>query len=310
MYRLSSGELKYNHFVKLEFMPELPEVETIRRQLEPLIAGKTISGIEVLNPKSFGGDEGELAGKRITGVGRKGKVLILSLIRSDLGVRQGRTLRSNLYIHLKMSGQLQFKKDGPLWERTVLYRHKHLRVKIKFLDKSELWFIDQRKFGWVTDNPAVLPMGIDALDVDLTAEKLEEILKSSNRPIKTILLDQSKIAGIGNIYASEILWQAGISPLAKFKEEGRRKKEEGGKNQFGKFRKLPISIRKLLIEAIKYGGSTMDDGLYQHVSGDSGNYWSRRRVYDREGEPCLRCKTPIKKGIIGQRSTYWCPKCQ
>ena len=271
-------------------MPELPEVETICRQLEPLIVGKTVVGIEVFNQKSFLGDKKALIGRKIVSVGRKGKVLIVSL-------------KSDLYIHLKMSGQLQFKKGlkrSNLAEARIdLNRDKHLRVKIKFLDKSELWFIDQRKFGWIADDCSVLPKGIDALDADLTSEKLEEILQSSNRPVKTILLDQSKIAGIGNIYASEILWESKISPF----EKGRALSQRQGLA-------LIKSIKNTLTEAIKYGGSTMDDGLYQHVSGKSGNYWSRRRVYDREGEPCLRCKTPVKKGVIGQRSTYWCPECQ
>jgi formamidopyrimidine-DNA glycosylase len=268
-------------------MPELPEVETIRRQLQKLIVGKTISSIEVFNQNSFKAGKKSLIGNKVVGVGRKGKVITIAL--------QGRAL----YIHLKMSGQLQFKEDGPLKKRTVLSRHKHLRVKIKFSDKSELWFIDQRKFGWITDNPAVLPLGIDAMDDGFTAEKLMKILQSSSRAIKTILLDQSKIAGIGNIYASEILWEAKILPFRK----GQALLQQQGLA-------LIKSIRKVLTESIKFGGSTMDDGLYQHVSGESGNYWSRRRVYDREGEPCLRCKTAIKKGVIGQRSTYWCPGCQ
>lgn len=271
-------------------MPELPEVETICRQLEPLIVGKAIVGIEVFNQKSFLGEKKALIGRKIVSVGRKGKVLIVSL-------------KSDLYIHLKMSGQLQFKKGlkrSNLAEARIdLNRDKHLRVKIKFLDKSELWFIDQRKFGWIADDCSVLPKGIDALDANLTSEKLEEILQSSNRPVKTILLDQSKIAGIGNIYASEILWESKISPFKK----GRALSQRQGLA-------LIKSIKKTLTEAIKSGGSTMDDGLYQHVSGESGNYWSQRRVYDREGEPCLRCKSPVKKGVIGQRSTYWCPECQ
>ena len=139
-----------------------------------------------------------------------------------------------------------------------------MRVKIKFLDKSELWFIDQRKFGWIADDCSVLPKGIDALDADLTSEKLEEILQSSNRPVKTILLDQSKIAGIGNIYASEILWESKISPFERLRALSQRQGLA-----------LIKSIKNTLTEAIKYGGSTMDDGLYQHVSGKSGNYWSQ-----------------------------------
>ena len=267
-------------------MPELPEVETIRRQLEKLIVGRTISSIEVLNPASFRADPNGLIGKTITAVGRKGKVLKI-----------GTGAIHNLYIHLKMSGRLEFRVKGQgLKAKGEL--PKHLRVSFNFDSGDRLLFFDQRKFGWITDDHTVLPQGIDALDPELTPAKLTEILMSSNRPIKTVLLDQSKIAGIGNIYASEILWEAEISPL----EKGRALSRQGSA--------LIHSIRKVLSEAIEFGGSTMADGLYQHVSGEAGNYWSRRRVYDREGQPCRRCRTPIAKTIIGQRATYWCSNCQ
>lgn len=278
-------------------MPELPEVETIRRQLQSLIVGKTISAIRVLNPLSFRVKPDSLIGKIIAGVGRKGKVLILDLKKDS----------KQIFVHLKMSGQLEFisqnisnpsKKARPFRKRPGLPKPKHLRVTIGFADGSCLLFHDQRKFGWITDNPAVLPMGIDAFNSELTAGRLAEILKSSNRPIKTILLDQSKIAGIGNIYASEILWEAKIDPASK------------GYTLLKQGVTLIEAINKILSEAIKSGGSTMNDGLYQHIGGESGNYWPRRRVYGRENEPCLRCKSPVKKGVIGQRSTYWCPRCQ
>ncbi|MBI5356572.1 bifunctional DNA-formamidopyrimidine glycosylase/DNA-(apurinic or apyrimidinic site) lyase [Candidatus Collierbacteria bacterium] len=282
-------------------MPELPEVETIRRQLERLIVGRTISSIEVFNPGSFRADQDSLIGRTITVVGRKGKVLIVG--------------PDNLYIHLKMSGQLEFidktisnisKKARPFPKRPGLPRAKHLRVVITFIDGSCLLFHDQRKFGWITDDPAVLPKGIDALDSKLTVKKLEEILQSSNRPIKTILLDQSKIAGIGNIYASEILWEAKINP-ANPASKGLAFRAQG--------ETLIKAIREILYEAIRFGGSTMGDGLYQHVGGESGSYWSRRRVYDRGGQPCRRpaCRkigAVIRKTAIAHRSTYWCPNCQ
>ncbi len=284
-------------------MPELPEVETIRRQLEPLIVGKTISSIDVFNQNSFKVEKKSLIGGKVVDVGRKGKVLIISLKRPGPAEQGQALINTGLFVHLKMSGQLKFleglKRSNLAEARLDLNTDKHLRVKIKFSDKSELWFIDQRKFGWITDDSSVLPKGIDAMDPKLTADKLEEVLQSSNRPVKTILLDQSKIAGIGNIYASEILWEAKISPFRK----GQALLQQQGLA-------LIKSIRKILTEAIKSGGSTMGDGLYQQVGGESGDYWLRRRVYDREGELCLRCKTPVKKGVIGQRSTYWCPNCQ
>ncbi|MDZ7586504.1 MAG: DNA-formamidopyrimidine glycosylase family protein, partial [Patescibacteria group bacterium] len=169
-------------------MPELPEVETIRRQLEPLIVGKTISFVEVFNQNSFKARKKDLIGDKVVGVGRKGKVIILSLKRPGLA-KQGQAL----YVHLKMSGQLRYRYfkisiSSPLDNR-------HLRVAIKFSNGDCLEFHDQRKFGWITDDPTVLPRGIDALDPELSSNKLAEIVGSSSRPIKQILLDQSKIAG-------------------------------------------------------------------------------------------------------------------
>jgi formamidopyrimidine-DNA glycosylase len=159
-----------------------------------------------------------------------------------------------------------------------------------------------------------LPKGIDALDPELTVGKLAEILTSSNRPVKTILLDQSKIAGIGNIYASEILWEAGISPSAKFNSEFRIHPPAGEAGN-SELKKLADVIKKVLTEAIESGGSTMDDQLYRQVSGRPGGYWSQRRVYGREGEPCPRpaCRLKnavIQKIVIGQRSAYLCLNCQ
>ena len=302
-------------------MPELPEVETIRRQLEKLIVGRTISSIEVLNPGSFRADADSLIGKTVAAVGRKGKVLIITSSRGR--AQRGRGDLDgygpdNLYIHLKMSGQLEFRAKGQ-GLKAKGETPKHLRVSFNFDNGDRLLFHDQRKFGWITDDPTVLPRGTDALDPQLTPEILAEILSSSNRPIKQILLDQSKIAGIGNIYASEILWEAGISPYKSLRATAgsvaissglpRRPPRRTPRNDKLSV-KLLSAIRKVLTEAIDSGGSTMDDKLYRHVSGQTGDYWSRRRVYDREGQPCLRCKTPIKKVFIGQRSTYWCPNCQ
>ncbi len=299
-------------------MPELPEVETIRRQLEKLIVGRTISSIEVLNPGSFRADTNSLIGKTVTAVGRKGKVLIVTSSRGRAklgrGDLDGIATHNDIYIHLKMSGRLEFidktisnssKKAWPFRERPGLSKARHLRVAIGFTDGSSLLFHDQRKFGWITGDPGVLPAGIDALDPSLSSNKPAKVIGSSSRPIKQILLDQSKIAGIGNIYASEILWEAQLSPFSK----GLSLRTQG------QSLKLRDAIRKVLTEAIDAGGSTMADGLYRRVGGEAGDYWPRRRVYDREGQPCRRpaCKksgSRIQKTIIAQRSTYWCPSCQ
>jgi len=316
-------------------MPELPEVETIRRQLEKLIVGRTISSIEVLNPGSFRADADSLIGKTVAAVGRKGKVLIITSSRGR--AQRGRGDLDgygpdNLYIHLKMSGRLEFRAKGQ-GLKAKGETPKHLRVSFNFDNGDRLLFHDQRKFGWITDDPTVLPRGTDVLDPQLTSEILAEILSSSSRPIKQILLDQSKIAGIGNIYASEILWEAGISPYKSLRATAgsvvissglpRRPRPTVGAPRNDKLSiKLLSAIRLVLNEAIDSGGSTMDDKLYRHVSGQTGDYWSRRRIYGRAGQPCRRpaCHLPagrqeksgsvIQKTVIGHRSTYFCPSCQ
>lgn len=285
-------------------MPELPEVETIKRQLR-VIVGKTVADIQVLEPKSFMAKKEDVVGKTVMEIGRKGKVLWLEFLNltrdrgSNLGISRDRALgdRNKLFIHLKMSGQLKIKPGkSPNGQKGA---NKHLRVRIIFTDGTELHSIDQRKFGWITTNEVVLPRGMDALDPALTPAKLAKALLSSRRPVKQLLLDQSIIAGIGNIYASEILWQAKVNPASKGPTPTRRRG-----------RTLIQAIRAILNRAIRLGGTTMADNLYQHVSGEVGNYWSHRRVYDREGELCFRCQTKIVRRIIAQRSTYWCPGCQ
>lgn len=273
-------------------MPELPEVETVRRQLDCNIVGKTIAGVEIFNPKSFIGDPNDIIGKKITGTGRVGKMLVINLT-GDLA----------LGIHLKMSGQLLLKR---FTNYDLRFTNQHFRVIIKFSDKDELLFVDQRKFGWVKVIKSAklkvqsLKDRIGKEPWDISDREFFEKLKKKSKAIKTVLTDQDVISGVGNIYACDGLWMAGIKPERKAKTL--RLKEVKAIRQ---------ALIAVLEEGIKHGGSTGNDGKYVHVNGDSGKYQNHFKVYDRAGSPCLRDDGGIIKKIkLGGRGTYYCPVCQ
>lgn len=261
-------------------MPELPEIETLRLQLSRLIIGKTIKSIDILKPRSFVGDSRRAAGKKIIGVRRFAKMLVFDL--SD-GVK--------LAIHLKMSGQLIY--NG--------VRNKHTRVITTFEDGDCLCFNDQRIFGWirVADDITGLTqkLGPDPIK-DLTVGKFEEILKTSGRPVKTVLMDQEKIAGVGNIYANDALFLAGIHPktpanqLSQVKSKG-----------------LYLKLLKVLKEGIKWGGASKTN--FVDAFGRKGHVQEHFYAYDRDGLECLNhCGAKIRKIKLGGRGTFFCPICQ
>lgn len=264
-------------------MPELPEVETIRLGLENNLVGKTFSNLEILSPKSFIGDQKILMGKKIISISRKGKQIIIHLSDNYL-----------LIIHLKMTGQLVFSAPN-----------KYTRLIFTFTDKSKLFFNDLRKFGWIrlikAEELSDLQknLGIDLLDKNFTLDYFFSELKKSKKPIKSVLLDQTKFAGIGNIYASEALFLARIYPLKPANEISSLKAK-----------KLYSSILKVINESIKHGGSTARDKGYLQSTGKPGTHQNYFRVYQREGDPCFGCKGIVKRIKISGRSTFYCPSCQ
>ncbi len=294
-------------------MPELPEVETIRLQLSQLVIGQTIKDIQILYKKSFIGDKKLLVGQKIIGIRRFGKILVIDLSNG-----------LSLAVHLKMSGQLIYfqttNNKQQITKKASEYKlHKYTRLIIEFISGDKLYFNDQRKFGWArvarndidnsmiqcfnfTNNIINLGQLIKNLgpepDRDLTINKFIRILKSSKRPVKLILMDQSKIAGVGNIYANEALFLAGIDP---------RKKA----NKLSEYRVIQLynSLLKVLKEAvIKKGASRMN---FVDVFGEKGKAQEHFFVYDREGEKCLnKCGEFIKKIKLGGRGTYFCQRCQ
>lgn len=289
-------------------MPELPEVETISQQLSQKIIGKKIKEIKVLRDKNFKGNKTKIIGKKITAVRRQAKVIIIKLSNNF-----------NLIIHLKMTGQLIFRqkldtqpphnhkpKDNPF--NVDLLPNKYTRVIIEFNDNSYLLFNNLRAFGWIKvianknlEKELHNFYGIDPLSEKFTVDYLKEIASQTNRSIKLLLMDQSKIGGIGNIYASEALFCARIHPQTKSKKIVQLTE---------KISKLHQCIIKVLKKALKYKGSTANDDAFRDTSGKRGKMQHQLKVYGREGEKCPQCGGKIKRIKISGRSTFFCPSCQ
>jgi formamidopyrimidine-DNA glycosylase len=281
-------------------MPELPEVETVRQRLEQVLIGNTISQIQVLRDKSFQGQTQKVIGASIQAVSRKAKLLRLQL-DNDL----------NLLIHLKMTGQLIFVSDDVKtggghptadWVRNL--PSKHTRVIIEFSDDSKLYFNDMRVFGWmrVLDDEQVLAefnkYGPDVIDENFTAKYLQKKLANRTIAIKEAMMTNQIVGGIGNIYANEALFEAGIDPRRSAKSLN-----------LDELRRLVTASKQVIRAGLEAGGTTFD-GRYVDVDGLAGSYQNQLKVYDKEGEPCPNCQGKIKKIKIGQRGTYFCPQCQ
>jgi len=268
-------------------MPELPEVETIRRQLERMLVGQKIKRVRKLREKSWRGNKKEVERRRIVGVGRRAKVLVIEL--------EG---KSFLLIHLKLTGQL-------IWMKQSEKPGKHTRVVLE-LDKGRLFFNDMRVFGWIKVmdeeqmEEELSKFGPDVNSKKFTVGYLKEILGSSSRAVKLILLDQKKLGGVGNIYANEGLYCAGIDPRRSGKEVA---KDEGG------VRRLFKCLRRVIEQGIRYGGATASDENYINALGGQGGYQQHFLAYERKGK-CRRCGEGMKKIKLGGRGTYFCPKCQ
>lgn len=275
-------------------MPELPEVETVCRGLNQSTSGLTIKGGEVLlnrslaYPSSISGFEEDIKGKAIVFWQRRGKYLLAKLNQGWLG------------IHLRMTGQL-------LWLSQDIPLHKHTRIRLFFENNLELRFVDTRTFGkfWylcqdIAPETVIIglkKLGLEPFDANFSGEYLQTKFSKSRRNIKTVLLDQNIIAGIGNIYADESLFKSGIHPMTMVCDLTTKQIE-----------KLRIAIIEVLEKAIQEGGTTFSDFL--HITGVNGNYGNVAYVYKKTGQPCQICGTLIERIKIGGRSTHFCPQCQ
>lgn len=287
-------------------MPELPEVETVRRGLANLIVGKVVSNTDHDTPKSFPNTETDvqsfLVGASVTAVRRRAKVLMIDL-----------STQYSLVVHLKMTGQLvyvgsdeRFGAGHPNDSLVNALPDKSTRVTLSFADGSQLFFNDQRKFGWVKLLPTaeiprlpfMLKVGPEPLAETFTADMFAERFARRGRTnIKAAILDQSVVAGVGNIYADESLWGAKIHPkrlVATITPE--------------EFEALYTDLREVMNLSIEKGGSSNRN--YVNAEGKRGSYMDFARVFRREGLPCPRCGTTIEKLRVAGRGTHICPHCQ
>jgi formamidopyrimidine-DNA glycosylase len=301
-------------------MPELPEVETVRRQLEPELVGKRIESAEVLDerltrPEPPGALERAVEGREVTAVARRGKYLLL-------GLEGGRTLA----LHLRMTGNLLLRdpdegvtadlmKSEPGGAHLYEPRPEpsHVRARFELDDGRVLLFTDVRRFGQAVvldagdqlDDYFASRLGIEPLSPELTPERLLELAAGRTAPLKSFLLSQSRIAGIGNIYADEALWRAKLHPLS-----------PAGSMKLEHAERLVEGIVGALEAGLDHGGASIDD--YLDARGEPGSMQDEFLVHTREGEPCLRPPEEhrpspppvIQRIVVSGRSTYFCPNCQ
>jgi len=272
-------------------MPELPEVETIRLQLQEQLPGKKIHSIVIINPRSFLGGRRLLVGKKILRVRRFAKMLAIDF--ED---------EFSLLVHLKMTGQLLYGVSP----------NKHTRVMLTFHNRDKLLFNDQRKFGWmrIVKNAAmqqfsnvpiigsiINKLGPDALE-ELNEEIFYKIIKTSKRPIKLVLMDQEKIAGVGNIYANEALFLAKIGPKVQSSKVTKRQSDVLLKN-----------LQKVLRDGIKWRGASRSH--FRDIYGKKGSVQEHFLVYERKDYECVnKCGGEIERVVLGGRGTFFCPVCQ
>ena len=278
-------------------MPELPEVETIRRDLEKEVVGKRIKTVEVTGMRSIRRHataeefSGRLEGRKVASVQRRGKYLLLLLDDADL-----------LVVHLGMSGQL-LRAKGP---KEPLAKHTH--VVITFSSAGQLRYVDPRTFGELFVSrpdelaeaaPELAHLGFDPIEDVISWNRFAEMLHVKKRKLKDLLMDQRFIAGIGNIYSDEILWEAGL-------------RSDRGSDTLSaqEVRRLSRAMQEILQDAIKHRGSSLADQQYRDLFGETGTYQQQHNVYDREGLPCRRCRTPLTRVKANGRSHFLCSNCQ
>jgi len=270
-------------------MPELPEVETVKNGLTPLITNKVVSSIDIRQPKLRWPISSELPTllhqQPILTIKRRSKYLIFAF-------PQG-----HLLIHLGMSGTLRY-----FTLPQVVNKHDH--VDIQFTDHSLLRYNDPRRFGAIVwtdqtlhDHPLLCALGPEPLTHDFNTHYFTKLLKHRQCPIKQSVMNAKMVVGVGNIYANEALFKAKIFPG--------RPSNSLTKSEIDL---LVRAIKAILRQAIKQGGTTLKD--FKDSQGKPGYFRMKLAVYDRTGDPCIHCKTPIQKTVIQQRSTFWCPICQ
>ncbi|MBI2986932.1 MAG: bifunctional DNA-formamidopyrimidine glycosylase/DNA-(apurinic or apyrimidinic site) lyase [Deltaproteobacteria bacterium] len=272
-------------------MPELPEVETICSGLRPLVRGRRIRTVEVLEPRLRSpvgaGLSSRLRGKTIVDVGRRGKYILIFLEGGSVWI-----------FHLGMSGKL-------IYVGAERPREKHDHIIVSLDTGRELRYHDPRRFGLSLVVPGAkletLPqlgnLGLEPFDRQFDGDYLYSATRNSRRRIRNLLIDQKVVAGLGNIYANEILFHAGVRPTTRSSKLGRRRIEQ-----------IATVTPRLLREAIRWCGTSFSD--YRDAEDRLGEFQNHLRVYDREGQKCRVCSSTIKRVAIGNRSAFYCPTCQ
>ena len=273
-------------------MPELPEVETVRRRLEPVVVGRRFETVEIADPRLTRPEdprlvEAELVGERVEALDRRGKYLIFRF-------ESGR----GLLVHLRMTGSFRHAPGDGLPDDP------YQRAVVRLDDGSDVAYRDVRRFGtWLVLEPDELEpylatrVGREPLEAGFTARRLAERLHNRRAPIKAALLDQRTLAGMGNIYVDEALWRARIHPL-----------RPAGELDDAEIRRIHRGARQALEAGLARQGATLRD--YRTPDGAAGAMQDEFKVYGRTGEPCDRCGTPIEKTRAGGRGTWYCPHCQ
>jgi formamidopyrimidine-DNA glycosylase len=276
-------------------MPELPEVETIARGLDKRVSGDVIESIWLgQKPEPLKSPAREIAAalehSRISTVRRMGKHIVFDLEANRVHRKKPGSAQAQWIVHLGMTGRLQVSEP-----QSEVLKHTHAILKLK--SGRELRFVDPRRFGRLSVARAgnFEAGGLEPLEADL--DRFLALFRGRKTPIKSALLNQKLLRGVGNIYADESLFRAGLRP--------RRRASSITRDQLAK---LLASVKEVLREAIALGGSSISD--YVDADGEEGFFQLQHRVYGREGEPCLVCKTPIKRIVIAGRSGHYCPKCQ
>ena len=279
-------------------MPELPEVETVARQLSPLVKDKTVSSLKVYDQKLKDVSRFGLKGAKVLDVYRAGKSLVIEFEKKSGKV-------CFVKVHLRMTGRLIWSEHGKSKSLAKYVNSvstndkKHTRLDFK-LDDGELSFVDTRRFGTVTlhaDKSETSAVGVEPLTLEFNFSKLKELVANTNQEVKVWLLRQDKIVGLGNIYASEILFDSGIHPSKRTKDL-----------DDAELKLIVNSTKKILKRAIKNCGTTFSD--FQDTTGSTGGYQKYLKVYGRAGQECKKCGTTIEKFVQAQRSTFFCPVCQ
>lgn len=277
-------------------MPELPEVETYVRALEPLLLGKTVLKAEVRWPRTIAAPDAArftdlVRGRRFSSFNRRGKYMLF-------GLDSGETL----VVHLRMTGELRLlPPTQPETGEAPAPIDKHTHVLFDLDTSEQLRYRDTRKFGriWLVDDSATVVgnLGPEPLDEDFLPQTLAQLLAGRKASIKSLLLNQTVLAGVGNIYADEALFRAGIDP-----------RRAGGSLALQETKRLHLALRDVLLAGIEAQGSTVQN--YAPPTGAKGGFQEQFQVFRRSGEPCFTCGTPVSRTVLSQRSTHFCPACQ